>query len=218
MVARPARALLESRNVGSIIVLCQAPARLTEALPRSERISIRRSAGTIAQTMLELIRDPTIQWPLLVTTADHALLDPPTVEEFCASAAGSDIAIGVVERTDLLRRLPDSRRTWLKFRGGSYTGANLFALASPRVAPAIEQWRSVEQGRKKGWRIIGLLGPVLLLGVMLRLLTLEQVLVRAGRRLNLSLKPVRLSNPLAGVDVDKMSDHALAQSIIEGKR
>jgi hypothetical protein len=168
--------------------------------------------------MLELIRDPTIQWPLLVTTADHALLDPPTVEEFCASAAGSDIAIGVVERTDLLRRLPDSRRTWLKFRGGSYTGANLFALASPRVAPAIEQWRSVEQGRKKGWRIIGLLGPVLLLGVMLRLLTLEQVLVRAGRRLNLSLKPVRLSNPLAGVDVDKMSDHALAQSIVEGKR
>ena len=97
--------------------------------------------------------DPQIEWPLLVTTADHALLDAATVDEFCNAATGADIAIGVVERNALMRRLPGTRRTWIKFRGGAYTGANLFALRSPAVVPAIHLWRSVEQDRKKGWRV-----------------------------------------------------------------
>ena len=116
-----------------------------------------------------------------------------------------------------MRRLPSTRRTWLKFRGGAYTGANLFALASPKVAPAIELWRSVEQDRKKAWRIISLLGPIMLLVTALRLASLDDVLDQLSGRLGLKLRAVRLSNPLAGVDVDKPEDHALAEAILEGR-
>jgi len=149
MVSRPVRALAESRNIGRIIVLGQAPERIAAALPDDPRIEVSESAGTIAGTVLGLLDDPATQWPLLVTTADHALLEAATIDEFCQGAAGVDIAIGVVERANLLARLPQSQRTWLKFRGGAYTGANLFALRSPAVRPAIELWRSVEQDRKK---------------------------------------------------------------------
>jgi hypothetical protein len=38
-----------------------------------------------------------------------------------------------------------------------------------------------------------------------------------GDRLGIDLKAVRLSNPLAGVDVDKAEDHALAEAILAGK-
>jgi hypothetical protein len=152
---------------------------------------------------------------LLVTTADHALLDAATIDEFCSAAHG-DIAIGVVEREILMRRFPDAKRTWLKFRGGAYTGANLFALQSPKVAAAIELWRTVENERKKGWRVISLLGPFVLIGTVLRLLTVDQVLAMVGRKLGLSIRAVRLSNPLAGVDVDKSADHELAEAILAG--
>src|SRR5699024_10037450 len=118
---------------------------------------------TIAATILALCDDKRTAWPLLVTTADHALLDVATVDEFAAGAAGADVAVGVVERSVMLRRFPGTQRTWLKFRGGAYTGANLFLLASPAVRPAIELWRSVEQDRKKAWRVMSLLGPVTLL-------------------------------------------------------
>ena len=37
-------------------------------------------------------------------------------------------------------------------------------------------WRSVEQDRKKGWRMIAALGPAVLLGAVLRLRTLDQTL------------------------------------------
>jgi GTP:adenosylcobinamide-phosphate guanylyltransferase len=217
MVRRPVRALLASDHVDKVVVLSQAPDRITAALPDDPRIETRESKGTIAETLLALLDDSATAWDVLVTTADHALLDTATVDEFCAAAEGADIAIGVVERASLVKRLPTTRRTWLRFRGGAYTGANLFALGSPDVAPAIELWRSVEQDRKKGWRLLSLLGPVVLAGTALRLLSLDNVLARVSRKLGLHIVAVRLSNPLAGVDVDKPEDHALVEALLSDK-
>ena len=217
MVRRPVRALLASGNIAKVLVLSQSPERIAAELPDDPRVESRESQGTIAATMLAVLDDPGTVWPLLVTTADHALLDTAIVEEFCGAGDGADIAIGVVERANLLRRLPNSQRTWLKFRGGAYTGANLFALKSRDVRPAIELWRSVEQDRKKAWRILSILGPAVLLTVALRLVSLDEVLARLSGRLGLTVRAVPLSNPLAGVDVDKAEDHALAEAIIGGR-
>jgi GTP:adenosylcobinamide-phosphate guanylyltransferase len=216
MVRRPVETLLATEDVGQVIVLSQAPERVEEVLPKNPRLDVRKSDVTIATTMLELCFDKRTQWPLLVTTADHALLDVETVDEFCAYAEG-DISIGVVERRTLLKRFPDSKRTWLRFRGGAYTGANLFALSSPKSAAAIELWRSVEQDRKKGWRLVSLLGPIVLIGTALRLFSIQDALARLGRKLGLDVNAVVLSNPLAGVDVDKPADHALAEEILAGR-
>ncbi|HEY4070907.1 MAG TPA: NTP transferase domain-containing protein [Sphingomicrobium sp.] len=217
MVRRPVRALLQSDGIAKVLVLSQSHDRIAAVLPDDPRVQVQESQGTIAETMLGLISNNRTQWPLLVTTADHALLDSTTVEEFCRECEGADVAIGVVERKNLMRRLPTTRRTWLKFRGGAYTGANLFALRSPDVRPAVELWRSVEQDRKKAWRVISLLGPTALVAVALRLVSLDEVLAQLGGRFGLTLKAVRLSNPLAGVDVDKAEDHALAEAILEGR-
>lgn len=217
MVRRPVRALLASESIGSVVLLSQAPERIASVVPRDPRVTFRESRGTIAETMLALCDDPTTQWPLVVTTADHALLDPATVDEFLGNSDGADLALGVVERGVLMKRFPEAQRTWLKFRGGAYTGANLFALRSPAVRPAIELWRSVEHDRKKAWRIVSLLGPAVLLCVTLRLVSLTEVLAQLGGRMGLKIKPVELSNPLAGVDVDKPADHTLAEAILAGR-
>jgi GTP:adenosylcobinamide-phosphate guanylyltransferase len=217
MVRRPIRALIASDRIGDVIVLAQTPDVIAAALPSDPRIRVKESKGTIAETILALCESADTQWPLLVTTADHALLDSATVDEFCAAAESADIAIGVVERESLMRRLPQTRRTWLKFRGGAYTGANLFMLSSPKVARAVEVWRSVEQDRKKAWRIISLLGPITLAMTALRLLSLDDVVSSLADRLGLSIKAIKLTNPLAGVDVDKPEDHALAEAILAGR-
>ena len=217
MVRRPVRALLASESIGRVLVLSQEPDRLAAVIPGNGRVSFRQSAGTIAETMLEICDDPAIRWPVLVTTADHALLDSATVNQFTKDGGTADVAIGVVRSRNLLSRLPETERTWLKFRGGAYTGANLFLLSSPSVRPAIELWRSVEQDRKKAWRVISLLGPAVLLSAVLRLISLDQVLSKLGRRLGLKMRAVRLSNPLAGVDVDKPADHTLVEAILAGK-
>jgi GTP:adenosylcobinamide-phosphate guanylyltransferase len=217
MVRRPVRALLESEAVGRILVLSQSPDRIAAVLPDDRRIEFRQSAGSIAETIEQLILGRIAEFPMVVTTADHALLDPQMVGEFTAAAAGADLAIGVVERGSLLDRLPQSKRTWIAFRGGAYSGANLFALGSIKALAAIERWRSVEQDRKRGWRVLAALGPALLLGAVLRMRTLDQSASAIGGKLGLDARAVVLHNPLAAVDVDKPVDHAIVEAILAGK-
>ena len=217
MIVRPVRALLETKRIGDILVLSQSPERIRAVLPKSRRIKLHESQGTIAETIEGLILKRVADFPILVTTADHALLDGQMLSEFIEGAAGADLAIGVVERRLLLRRLPQSKRTWLPFRGGAYSGANLFALGSIKALAAIEQWRSVEQDRKKGWRVLAALGPTLLLGAVLRLRTVDQSVAAMARRLGMTARVVTLSNPLACVDVDKPVDHATVEAILAGR-
>lgn len=217
MVARPVAALLQSPDIASVRVLAQQPQRIADVLPTDSRLSIEPSGQTIAVTLDAILTDPATRFPLLVTTADHALLDEPMIAEFCARAAGADLAIGLVERRGLLGRLPATQRTWLKFRGGAYSAANLFAFGSAKAARAVALWRSVEQDRKKGWRMIAALGPAVLMGAALRLRTLDQTLAAVGRHLGLSIRKVELSNPLAAVDVDKPADHVLVTAVLEGR-
>ena len=217
MVVRPVAALLQAPAIDRVRVLTQQPERIGEALPNDDRLSIDPSGATIAATLDAILSDPATRYPLLVTTADHALLDPAMIADFCAKAEGADVAIGLVERRALMARLPATQRTWLRFRGGAYSGANLFAFGSAKAAKAVALWRSVEQDRKKGWRMIAALGSAVLLGAVLRLRTLDQTLASVGRRLDISIRKVELDNPIAAVDVDKEADHALVTAIIEGR-
>ena len=215
MVRRPVEALLGSDWIGRVLVVAQQPDRIAEALPSDSRLSVSASGETIASTIQSVCSDRSLQWPVLITTADHALLDGKMIDEFCRRSSRSDISIGLVERKRFRRRFPDNRRTWIKFRGGAYSGANLFQLRSTRSLAAIELWRSVEQDRKKGWRLLLALGPVVMLGAILRLLTLEAVMHRVSTRLGLAIRAVALRNPLAAVDVDKPSDHRLVETILQ---
>ena len=217
MVERPVAALLGSPLIDRVRVLAQQPERIAAVLPRDQRLSVETSGETIATTLEAVLSDPATRFPLLVTTADHALLDGAMIGDFCARAAGADLAIGVVERRALLARLPQSRRTWLTFRSGAYSGANLFAFGSRDAIRAIALWRSVEKDRKKGWRVIAALGLAALIGALLRLRTLDQTLTAIGRRLDLSIRKVELADPLAAIDVDKPADHELVSLILEGR-
>ena len=217
MVTRPVAALLASAAIGRVRVLAQAVDRIAAVLPDDPRVSVEASGATIAATLDAILSDPATIYPLLVTTADHGLLDAAMVDDFCGQAAGADLAIGLVERRALMARLPQTRRTWLRFRGGAYSGANLFAFGTPDAARAVALWRGVEQDRKKGWRMIAALGPSLLLGAVLRLRTIDQTLASIGRRLGLNIRKVELANPLAAVDVDRAADHELVTAILEGR-
>jgi hypothetical protein len=49
------------------------------------------------------------------------------------------------------------------------------------------------------------------------LLSIDNVLALLGRKLGLAIKAVQLSDPVAGVDVDKPVDHTLAEEILAGR-
>ena len=86
MLLRPVRALLAASEVEEVIILAQHPELLDDVLAGQPEVSFRQSQGTIADTLCAVCSDPDTRWPVLVTTADHALLTPAMIAEFTAKA------------------------------------------------------------------------------------------------------------------------------------
>lgn len=217
MVARVVETLLATPEIAQVRVMTQDVDPIAAVLPGSPRIGFLRSGDGIARSIVAALESGEAPFPLFVTTADHALLRPETIAEFLRGAQGADVAVGVVERAVVEARFPQTKRTWLRFRKGDWTGANLFWFASPAALPVIESWASVEQDRKKGWKLIAKFGIGLLLRAATRTITLHDAAARAGRRLGANVRMVGLSDPLAAVDVDKPADLVLAEAVLEGR-
>lgn len=225
MLAHVVRALLNSPRVERVVILTQEPDTFLMRpeltwLAQEARIVWRRSSDSVSASVLDAIQALGAEkTPFLLTTADHPLLTPPMVNAFLDEAQGAqaDIAVGFVESRTLLAKYPDNKRTWLKFRGGWYSGANLFYFGSPRVAPALALWREVEQDRKKVWKLFAKFGPWLFVQAALRIATLKGALAAAGRKLGLRVAPVVLTVPEACIDVDKVEDFHLVEKILSGR-
>jgi GTP:adenosylcobinamide-phosphate guanylyltransferase len=154
--------------------------------------------------------------PLLVTTVDHALLQPEWVRQFIDSTpADADIAVLLAPEAVVRAAAPQTKRTYLKFRDGRYSSCNLFLLRTPKSLAAVDLWRRVEAHRKQPWRVALLLGPRMLLGYALGLLTLDRAVALIGRRAGVKAAAVRTPYGLAAVDVDKPSDLDLVRDLVE---
>ncbi|MXO82573.1 NTP transferase domain-containing protein [Altererythrobacter aestiaquae] len=222
MLARVCSTLLGSAGVARVIILAQEPNQLligdTAQLADNPRVSLAPSGMGIASSIAKIAGTHAAPWPVLVTTADHALLTSAMVEEFLGGVGEADLAIGVGERRIVESAYPDTKRTWLKFSDGHYSGANLFALRNAQVADALELWSGVEQDRKKSLSIMSRFGPLLLLRALTRTIAFPEALHHAGKRLGIVAKPVVLSQPEAVIDVDKPEDLALVEGILTNGR
>ena len=211
MVSRVFRTLKAHPAIAKTRVMAQDVA----ALQQAGDFQVVPSDETIADTIAPLVAGASE--PLLITTADHALLDADMLDSFITKARGADLAIGMVERRTLVAAYPQSKRTWLIFRGGAYSGANLFWIGSPKIMPLLDIWKQVEQKRKRGRALLGAFGPLILIGVALRLLILEGALARVGARFGIRIVPVILPQAEACIDVDSVADHALVERIIAAR-
>lgn len=217
MLSRVARTLVSHPQVARVTILAQEAERLIDSIPwmaDHPGIAARAGGESLGEAIMGTLAEQPDGFPFLLTTADNALLDHATIDAFLAAARSHDIAIGMVERRVMLARYPDARRTWLKFRSGAWSGANLVWFGTPRVEKLLAIWRGVEQQRKKGRAIVGAFGLPMLIAVGLRLLTIHAAAARVGRRFGLDARIVPLPFAEACIDVDKPDDHALVERII----
>lgn len=155
--------------------------------------------------------------PLVVTTADHALLRPEWITRFLADTPpDADVTVLVAARPTVEAAAPGTKRTWLKLADGDWSGCNLFYLANDRSLSVIDLWRRVEAERKRPWRMAQILGPAMLLRYLLRRLSLRDAATRLGALANVRAAIVETPYGLASVDVDKPADLDLVRQIVGG--
>ena len=160
--------------------------------------------------------------PVLLTTADHALLSAEMVDHFCtmARSSGCDVVAGVARYELIAKAFPGTRRTVTRLKDGGYCGCNLFAFMTTRSRSAADFWRQVEQERKKPLRVVKVMGWLTVVRYLLGRLTLHGALDQLSRRMQMRAGTVVMPFVEAAVDVDKLEDWRLVESILaaQGKQ
>lgn len=160
--------------------------------------------------------DDVPDFPVLVTTGDHGLLDVEILDYFCAAvrASAADLVVGVASYEAVMQAFPDTRRTRIALADGAVSGCNLFAFRSPASRAVAALWRQVEAQRKRPWRVMGSIGVINVARYLAGRLTRARALAELGERTGCVIELLELPFPRAAVDVDSLDDWRLAERIL----
>lgn len=212
MISRVITALQAVEGIGKIAVCIEQPDVLSGIVPDNVTF-IPPAAGPSASVMRAL---DTLGTPLLVTTADHALLEPGWIRDFVQGARnnGCDVAAGIAMEPDILRDVPGTKRTMIRLADGAFSGCNMFLFRTPAARGVIRLWQKLEADRKHPFRMARTLGPGVLLRFVLRRLTRADVCRRIGQLSHARVALIPLPNGRAAVDVDKPADLELVTRLL----
>lgn len=221
MLVRVIRTLRAAPSIGAIVVSIDDPAALDDvgelrALVREGALALRKSERSPSRSVVAALESLPAREPVLVTTADHALLTPAMVEHFTLACRreGADVRVGLVAASLLRARFPESKRTYLPLRDDLYSGANLFGFLTPEAKRAAEFWVRAEASRKQPWRLALAFGPRALIAFWRRRFDLDDALEQISRVIGARVQAVRMPFAEAAIDVDRAADLELATRIL----
>ena len=221
MIIRVLDALAATHMIQSTI-LCGPPKAILSQCPELARriesgqivwTANEHSPSRSAEKGLAEVNEPT---RVLLTTADHALLTPETVQYFlrASSAADCDVTVGVIDYEIIKATFPNSRKTVIRLRDGNFCGCNLFTF-NHQGRELISFWRRAEDQRKRPWRLIAqVLGWRSVLSYLFGYLTMPQGLKNISAKTGIKVQAIKLPYAEAGIDVDKEDDLLLVESFL----
>ena len=216
---------LEASGMVKTSIVCGPPQSVLPDCPEllqrieSGRVTWLPSLDSPSRSANSALEQIDQEAPVLLTTADHALLTSAIVQYFLGKSqtSGSDAAVGVVRHEDVTSAFPGAKRTVIKLRDGNVCGCNLYAFLNPRGRGLVSFWRRAEDLRKRPGRLIAeTFGIVPVFYYLLGLLTIDRGLKAVLDKTGIKVRPVFLPYPEAGVDVDKFEDMLLAESVLSG--
>jgi GTP:adenosylcobinamide-phosphate guanylyltransferase len=198
LIGRVIAALRAAPSIGDILVATND----TDVAAAADGATIVPAGPSPSATVAQLVER---MRPLLVTTADHALLSGVMVEAFCAGIPPTgDVAVGIVPWGVFAER--SRRRTFYRLADGAYCGANLYAFIGPRSRAAARYWIRVEAERKHPVRLLKRVGFSIYFRYALGSLDLATAFRLLSRRADATISPIVLQYPDAAIDVDTICD------------
>jgi len=221
MIAYPLRALRNSAMIESLYVCIDSAAADTltacaeKYAPDTRGIKIISEKESPAASVANAIDVIGLRKPLLITTADHALLSIAMIAYFITHAPKSaDLVIALATEETIVKKYPGTIRTFYRFAKKRYSGCNIFLCRTPAAIKVANYWRDMEKYRKKPWRIALAIGPLTIVRFALGMLSLEAALRHLSRKIGAQIAALEIPFAEAAIDIDKPDDLELVESIL----
>ena len=151
---------------------------------------------------------------VLVVTADIPLLTPAAIDHFLSQCAEVEVDLyyPIVSKETSNQHYPGNKRTYVRFKDGTYTGGNVF-LVNPAIVPrCLSVASELIDNRKNPFKLCCLLGWWFVLSFLIGKLSLSKVQERVAELLGITGAVIQSPYPELGIDVDKPSDLELVRT------
>lgn len=181
-------------------------------VPPGERVTVSLRAALDAAGL-----PPGAPRDLVIATGDAPLLTAAAIRHLLEQARHRHLALAypIVRRADCEAQFPGVRRTYVRFRDGTFTGGNCFYLRGDLVSRALALLEGFYADRKRPLRLAGLLGWRLLVGLWLGTARLADAEAAASRLLGQAVGAVVADDPRIAFDVDRPEDLAVVRAVLE---
>lgn len=210
-------ALLGTGLIDHLVIVGLTPAELNFNHPALDFVP---AAGGLLDNVLagvDYVRaiNPAAQKTLLCSS-DIPLITPKIVHGFLAECGSQEAEIyyAIVEEKTMEARFPGSKRTFVPFKGGRYSGGDVFLL-DLTAQGNVELFRSLIGSRKNYLAQARMLGLGFIIRFLLRLMTVEEAAERARQRMNLNARVVVTRFAELGMDLDKTHQYDLIKAELE---
>ena len=204
--------LQSSDRIENIVVV--GPQKMLHRLPPG--IQLVQSGETLTDNIfrgLEVLEQKNM---VMLITSDIPFIHKEAIEDFldrCAELE-SDIYYPIISREANEKEYPETVRTYVTLREGTFTGGNIL-LATPK---ALSQSKKIMEQvflmRKKPWKLARLFGTMFVIKFFLRQLSLGELEKRASKILGFTGVAIISPYPEIGTDIDKPSDLELAERVM----
>jgi molybdopterin-guanine dinucleotide biosynthesis protein A len=214
-------ALLQSEVVDNLVIVGLTADDIT--VPGTNIHFVEGAGELIDNILVALARvqalNPSAQ-KFLLCSSDIPLITPEIVRGFVAECGSqeADIYYTVVEKQILEAQFPNSKRTFIPFKGGRYSGGDIF-LADVSVSSKIDLdlLRSLTGSRKNYWNQARLLGFNYILRFLLGTMTIQDAAHRIGEIFKIKGQVVETKFAEVGMDLDKPRHYELIKAHLEQK-
>lgn len=217
LVGRVVAALRASPAIGRIVVV--APPRMRDHPALREADELRPDGARITDSLRAGLAGFAPDADVLVVASDLPVLTRPAVEHFAAGvrALGADAVYGCVDRRAHLAAYPQFPHTWARMRDGTFCGGGIVAL-KPRAFVLLDRFlERLGAARKRPLRLASLFGWDVLARYAIGQLTIAGAEARASAILGAPVRALVSPFPETGINVDRVSDIALAESLVAAR-
>ncbi len=199
------QALAESDRVGEIVVVGIGPEEIDFGVPVHHvpnQPSLWASQNAGLRKLRSLNGEDRF---ILALSADVALLTGTIVNSFIEACEPfeQEVYWGIVRKDVMLNAFPDSKRTYLPLREGSYCSSDLYLGRLSAGFQIQERVRYFIENRKNVLAQVWKLGLPTMVKFLLRRLAIADLVDIAYRIAGIRGRPVVLQLAEAGMDVDK---------------